>query len=401
MKRYFLGIDEKSNIEIFILDDSKANFEKKLEKRKKRYSTVQEITVDSETLHILNNLKKKKIDKKDIEFFLQNIANKLAVNDLPDNIKRTFLKTYKENKKINPIFILFFKSNLSVVDILKKLDFPNKWIIIEILTSDKTNKEKYDYFKRVQEIYYMKKELEKKVWGVAKFSGFMFMGISLLAIGFKFLLAPKMIEFTWKLLETMWKSSSGGWTLLIELASNYFFYFIIWVISLIILLLLIKIFSKKLFLQIVLNTPKIWDIIRKQNSINILMLYSFYYNNSNKFFEKFKEHFNMLPMPISWIDIPDLISKTYSISKEEFRQPIYEIEVVDIIDTLSSTSTPDEMIKKHIQLYMNNLSEDIDVIAWTIKKASILVIWLLIWIMFYSLVWSMKGMIKTIQSAKI
>jgi len=126
MKRYFLGIDEKSNIEIVILEDSKPNFEKKLEKAKKRFKTLQELTADSNTLEILNNLKKKKIDKKDIDFFLKSIADKLAVNDLPDNIKKTYLKTYKDNNKINPIFVLFFLSNLSVVQILEKLNFPNK-----------------------------------------------------------------------------------------------------------------------------------------------------------------------------------------------------------------------------------------------------------------------------------
>jgi len=135
------------------------------------------------------------------------------------------------------------------------------------------------------------------------------------------------------------------------------------VVGIIVALLLIRTFSKNLFLKILLNIPRIGDIIRKQNSINILMLYSFYYSNSNKFFEKFKEQLHMLPMPPSWTDIPDLVSKSYKISKEEFGKPLFEIEIVDIIDTLALTSTPDEQLKKQIQLYMNDLSEDIESIS--------------------------------------
>jgi len=135
------------------------------------------------------------------------------------------------------------------------------------------------------------------------------------------------------------------------------------VVGVAIILFLIKSFSKNFFLKILLNTPRVGDIIRKQNSINILMLYSFYYSNSNKFFEKFKEQLHMLPMPPSWTDIPDLVSKSYRISKEEFGKPLFEIEIVDTIDTLALTSTPDEQLKKQIELYINDLSDDIESIS--------------------------------------
>jgi len=358
MKRYYLSIN-KRNVEIFTLDDSKTNFFKKLEKLKSKYNSIQELTLDDETKEIISKNKWLKIKPKHIKYLLYAIAKKLWTNDLADNVKNTFLKTYKKNPEINPILVLLFKSNMTVVDILKLLDFPNKDIIIEILQSQKDNKQKYEDIKRIQEIEYMTTKMKEKIQSILSFWVMMILVVIWIGIWFKIYLVPKVISFMQVNASAMWMTNkTSGSNLMVSIIANDFLYAVWILLTIIIIFWLIRLFSKQTFFGFMLKTPFVWPLIRKQYNINILMLYSFYNTNANEFYNKLKQMFPYLNLDFYWADIPELVSKTFEKSEEQFFwASVFNIDIVDTIETLSAVSRPDEQIKMEIDMYVTDLSE--------------------------------------------
>ena len=403
MKRYYLSIN-KGNVEIFNLDDSKNNFFKRLEKLKTKYKSIQELTLDDETKEIISKYRWLKIKPQHIKYLLYAVTKKLWTNDLADNVKNTFLKTYKKNPEINPILVLLFKSNKTIVDILRLLDFPNKNIIIEILQSQKDNKQKYEDIKRIQEIEYMTNKMKNKISSIISFWVMMIIAVIWIGIGFKIYLVPKVISFMAVNASAMGMTNDvSGNNLTISIISNYFFIWVIILISIVLMLWAIRLISKKTFFWLMLKLPAVWPLIRKQNNINILMLYSFYNTNANEFYNKLKQQYPNLDLDFYWADIAELVSKTFNKSEEQFFwASIFDINIVDTIETLSSVSNPDKQIKMEIDMYVDDLQEYIakiqKIMFWIIMTIVVVSVFSIMYALF-SVMTELPAQMKKMQDA--
>ncbi len=403
MKRYYLSIN-KGNVEIFNLDDSKNNFFKRLEKLKTKYKSIQELTLDDETKEIISKYRWLKIKPQHIKYLLYAVTKKLWTNDLADNVKNTFLKTYKKNPEINPILVLLFKSNKTIVDILRLLDFPNKNIIIEILQSQKDNKQKYEDIKRIQEIEYMTNKMKNKISSIISFWVMMIIAVIWIGIGFKIYLVPKVISFMAVNASAMGMTNDvSGNNLTISIISNYFFIWVIILISIVLMLWAIRLISKKTFFWLMLKLPAVWPLIRKQNNINILMLYSFYNTNANEFYNKLKQQYPNLDLDFYWADIAELVSKTFNKSEEQFFwASIFDINIVDTIETLSSVSNPDKQIKMEIDMYVDDLQEYVakiqKIMFWIIMTIVVVSVFSIMYALF-SVMTELPAQMKKMQDA--
>ncbi len=250
----------------------------------------------------------------------------------------------------------------------------------------------------------MTDKMKKKISTIASFGTMMLIATIWIGIAFKLFLVPRVVSFMEINIRSLWWTTPvDGNSLMVSIIANYFFYGVIILISTLFIIWLVYLFAKKTFYWIILKAPAVWNLIRKQNNIQILMLYSFYNTNANEFYNKLKQLFPYLNLDFYWADVPELISKTFEESEKQFFwASIFDINIVDTIETLSSVSKPDEQIKMEIDMYVDDLEEYVakiqKIMFWIIMAIVSISVFSIMWWLF-SIMTELPQRMKEMQNA--
>jgi len=401
MINYFLAIN-KWKVEVFKLDDSKPNYQKKLDKLQEKYKDIRQILVDEETKQILK--KHRKITKDDVKYLLKKIVKTLAANDNFENVQHLFLANYKRDRKMNPIFVILMRST-SIYEILKMLDFPRKQIILEILGSQKSNKAKYEDIKKIDKISYIEEQMTKKIQTIVTMWVSMLIVVAGVVWWLKFKLAPKIAEFLSNIQQSLWLQWWVHSEPLISVVANNFF--IVWIVFLGIVgfVLLLKILYKKYFFIILYKLPLISSLLRIENNISLLMLYTFYKTNPHKFVDSLKKQFWEFvdEKRFNWENynsIPDIVDKLHLYFQKNLGIEIYDLDIKSDLERYWQISNADELVSEDIERYFDDLLELTAKIMKMMTNIIIMLVWLVVGIVFVSLILTLREVPDQIEKMK-
>lgn len=398
MKRYFLIIDWKK-IRINILEDSKSNYKKKLSKLKEKYHWhINEMRFNEEIKSMIAK-SKKKITESDIRLLVNSIKEALSVWASPSSVKELFLETYKDDKDINPIFIVLLLSWHSIIDILKQLEFPKKEIYIETLESWKQYEKMYDDIMKIERLTDMEEKLKKNIQKTIIFWVVMMTLAFGLTIWFKLILLPKIHWFITQISTNVWDWVGAGWPSLSTILINIISIVVISIYTILILLFLLKWLFPKLFYKIMLRVPLFWEIIRLQNDIYIYMLYSFNNTKATEFENKLKKFFSSYVdfKVYQYNDIPHLVQKTFYAVQKELGTSAFHIRVYSFLKTVVKDPNPDRLITLKIVRYYETIEEKTNTIKSFVQNAVLTLIGLIIWTLAITLFSTIKETQTQIQ----
>lgn len=250
---------------------------------KKKTIPYIELSLTSEQKKALwNNLT---ISKQDVQQILDMSFDSLASDEPIESVKRKIMDT-KDLIKYNPIFMILLTEWWKVIDILKWLEFGFKKEIMEILTNEKfTNRDRY---KKIEKILFFKQVSDQIKgsfrWQMITFAAYMVVMFWVL-MWVRYWVFPPVVSKLWwwfgldvsKMIETP------------QAMIDWFFYIIIWLISSLAIFFSIYFINKSTFMSILYRIPKLGLILQLWNTLNAIILFTFYYQKKEQFRDKFYE----------------------------------------------------------------------------------------------------------------
>jgi len=266
------------------------NDQRWLDRKEKTLSTLKDKNVQYIELSLTTDQKRNlwnniTIHKNDIEQLLEMSFDALASDETLESVKRKIQDT-KDLIKYNPIILILLEQWWKVVDLLNWLEFWFKKEIMEIISNDKfTSRDKY---KKIEKILFFKQVSD---WIKSSFRTQMIIFWAYMVVMFWILMWVKYGVFP-LIISKLWWWFWLNVDKMIETPQsmiNWFFYLMMTALWSLAAFFSIYFFNKSYFMSLLYKIPKLGTILQLWNTLNTIILFTFYYQKKEQFRDKIYE----------------------------------------------------------------------------------------------------------------